>query len=753
MQHMKSNADLQSGGAHADDNLAGLADYRMQELLLHEVLPRLGPAALAHLRATCRSLQSLLDSELCSESWSKAAQRILPGWLHGLPWAPAAASADLLNRSVAPSQSLQHKQTHLSGPSTVAKDAQQTRSGTTGHACQVPTEHTGDAPWGVDEHATGVQQLLRRKVSLLKRLAQPARISCLKVKPRQDTTKGRELWSPCGTWLAMQQYDEKVVGNDKRTWVTLVTSNHAPLECYLSQACSLVVGDMTTMRAQRVCSIPKGRFLALEWLPGSSWLVWAKSDNLYKSTSRQSIFCLDVATGKRHQRRDKPYRVNWLAHRPCIAATAGLMACAEEHKIQLLKLPSLEPMASFGDSLAKGSFVAAMSFDPSAAYIAVCWGRNTCQHPGFLLPGRPGLPPSFDNFDETLKPGLGCAFRLEVFHVSTMKRQLQLYSASKPCCTWSPVKPLLLIASDCIRILDAVAGTYVSVAVEPSDHSKVADTWSADGSMLALQGRQIGSGDRQDHPWACFFILPNGIIYSMFRWEACDPVVTCIDSDVPPACLVDLLLSCPLYGFYLVKDIRNMLAACTSVPRYRPDCQELYRSHGGHWVVAQPLHRTRCGPTKLLQLDLDHASRSARLHLVPCGAVPQSSRPVWHPLPEADGIYALIGEDHDVWLVDGQHHRLLQHWEGSKLLRSDTSVAAGTHRPDTWQRISWSEDGTKLLLVSSGNVIAIDFDSLLSANLDLPLRPVVRGSDRVRRVWKRLLGDKEFEEEISCLNY
>ena len=45
----------------------GLADYKMIEPLVQEVLPRLGLANLAHLRACCSSLHSLLVSELCSQ--------------------------------------------------------------------------------------------------------------------------------------------------------------------------------------------------------------------------------------------------------------------------------------------------------------------------------------------------------------------------------------------------------------------------------------------------------------------------------------------------------------------------------------------------------------------------------------------------------------------------------------------------------------------------------------------------------------
>ncbi len=751
MQHMESNADLQRGGAHADDSLAGLADYRMQELLLHEVLPRLGPAALAHLRATCRSLESLLDSELCSESWYTAAKRILPGCQH----VPARdrknrddTSARVLDPSGKPSQisqKLQHQQADLPGTSMVAQDPQQTRSG---HACLLPTNSAKKSSWLLDKHAVRVQQLLRHKSTLLKRLAQPARISCFTVKPRQDTTKGRELWSPCGTWLAMQQYDEEVVEGHSCKW-QLFKSDAAPPGYHVSQACSLMVGNMTTMRACRLCSIPKGSFLALAWLPGSSWLVWAKSHNIDDGTSGQSIFCLDVATGKRHQRMDKPWRVNWLQHAPCIFATARVMACAEEDQVQLLRLPSLKPMASFADSWHKGAYVAAVSLDSSGAYIAICWGHNAFQ--------PCGIPPDFWDFDEFLQepksPDLSCAFRLSVFHVPTMKRQFQLYSASKPRCSWSPVKSRLLIASDCIRILDAEAGTYVRVAIEPSECSRIAGAWTLEGGMAVMRGRQIGSGDQRQPSEACFVILANGIIFATIRSQAGGPILTDIDGDIvinPPACLLDMVRLYPAYGGYLFKDIQNILRACQHPPR--PHSWEFYSQLGGHCVVAPPLCRTNSGPIKLIQLDIDFATRSASSHLVPCNPVPQSSTPVWYPLQEACGVYALIGEDYDVWVVDGQHHRLLQHWEGRKLMRSETCVSAGKPMPQTWHRISWSSDGTKLLLVSSNIVTAIDFGFPLSASPALPLRPPVRENDRSRGILKRFFGE-EVEEEISCLDY
>ncbi len=558
----------------------------------------------------------------------------------------------------------------------------------------------------------------------------------MEVHARQATDKFEGLWSPCGNWLAMQQTDENLAFHYR--WHQPPGSTEPSY--YFTRTSSLVVANMTTMRAHRLCSDLQGRFLGLEWLPGSSWLVWAKSHNLDDSVSCQSIFCLDVATGERRHRLDKLYRVKGFDRPPHFATRARLMACAEEHKVQLLKLPSLEPTVSFGSSLPEGTYVAALSFDPAAIYIAICWGHNA----GCLS----GIPPKFwEGKQQPPSTEFGCRFRLDIFNISTMAHCHSSFLSSRPCSLWSPVESSLLVATESICIVNPAARTCVNVSIRPLHCSEVRGAWSANGSTAILRGWHTSSKDDADDRAAWFVILSNGTIISKIKVEAHGPVLIAGDCAVKfSPKLLDVLPTFEVYYAGLYKDIQNIVGAHACIC----DPKKLHLSDSGHWVVAPPLHHDGISPVMLVQLDIDFAARLATSHFVPCSPVPISSRPVWHPCPEAYHVYALIGENYDVWLIDGQQHRLLQHWDGSKLLRTvpfiDTSDC--TTLP-TWQRMSWSNDGTKLLLVSSAFVTAIDFHFLLSAGRAWPLVDWHGLYDWFQSVWQWFLAE-ERQEKIYC---
>ncbi len=155
MESLMTAALHSSNNKHADPNslCTGLADYSMQEPLLHGILPHLRPAALARLRATCTSLRSLLDSELCSEAWFEAAKHLLPGiqQLQAHDW--HATESESLR--IASSETSQHQPAGSSSPSKATTSPKWSRDG---HACQLTHAPAAQLPL---EHPERVQQLLR----------------------------------------------------------------------------------------------------------------------------------------------------------------------------------------------------------------------------------------------------------------------------------------------------------------------------------------------------------------------------------------------------------------------------------------------------------------------------------------------------------------------------------------------------------------------------------------------------------------
>ena len=131
-------------------------------------------------------------------------------------------------------------------------------------------------------HPLRVQQLLQEQAALLQSLAQGGSISCLPVTDPASCTS-METWSPCGTWIVMQQYQPS---KDSR----------------------LIIWNTVTGATQDMVEFCQGHFLKVAWLPASPWLLWVKSHDQEREFTYQSIYCLNVATGERHERLNRPYR-------------------------------------------------------------------------------------------------------------------------------------------------------------------------------------------------------------------------------------------------------------------------------------------------------------------------------------------------------------------------------------------------------------------------------------------------------------
>ena len=250
-----------------------LTDSQMQEPLLCRVFPCLELMTLAHLQASCRPMRALLDSELCGDIWLHAAQHLPPRHqqMHVDPWQPVSR--------------LQHQNVHqhqlwlMLHPSSVSSwvrlpqlqpeelqeivDSEVPAPGYAQQLCHQKPEaprkrhlqkQEGHRPAAQPRqqasascpvHVT-VQQQLRIQAALLMSLSQGSRITSLLIKPGACTLM--ELWSPCGGWVAMQQWPS-----------------------------TLVICDMDSDTAQQINELPEGFYLKMAWQPATCWLLWVKA--------------------------------------------------------------------------------------------------------------------------------------------------------------------------------------------------------------------------------------------------------------------------------------------------------------------------------------------------------------------------------------------------------------------------------------------------------------------------------------------
>lgn len=86
----------------------------------------------------------------------------------------------------------------------------------------------------------------------------------------------------------------------------------------------------------------------------------------------------------------------------------------------------------------------------------------------------------------------------------------------------------------------------------------------------------------------------------------------------------------------------------------------------------------------------------------------------WHPGPWSTHIYAITTASGSVYLMDAKQHRCIRKWSRSELARPSSSSL------DAPLQLSWSPDGTQLLVLGAGCICMLSFanepSSILSAN-------------------------------------
>ena len=648
----------------------GLLDYKMQELVLQEVLPRLGLASLTHLRACCRSLQSLLDSTLCSSVWFPAAQHHLPSrhQMHRMmdlpsrflkPHQQAVAAVSATNHDT-PQQQLQQ---HHQQPQQQNKQQQQSRS-----ADAPAAKHPGNASQEPDDslrHPVRIQQFLLEQAALLRRLSQGGGMTFLPISAGVYTSL--ELWSPCSTWVAMQQYRPNA-------------------------ASSLVIWNTVTGAAQDMVELPRGHFLNVAWLPDSSCLAWVKSHDEAREYTEQSIFCLDVATGQRHQLLNQPYRHWHHKRKPIISASGGLLAYVVNNCVKVSRLPNLEDTATLSSRLHPRPSVAAMSFNPAATHIAITWDGQ------------------WDTGNEEAPP-----LCLEIFATDTQSRCFCMPFNVAVWCSWNPTIHHLLILSsgEGLAMLDVNASRLTPIPIRNNRPLRAASAWTTNGSMAIIRELKPSRGDSTD-PTEYVAVRCDGTVGFTWTYGSCGPkfaqeVSTSLSH---PQGMPDGL---DKYRFHracsmdLDKEISDILNDRSSAAKQNP---RDHISACGRLKVELPSPAVAISRhAGLSHFSIDYLAHSATKHNVVSDLMRGCSAPIWHPSLVGSRIYALTGPEQDVWLVDGHQHRVLQHWQGQDLQQRASCASKAKQAGSKWQRASWSENGARLLLVGDRAIIALDFCS------------------------------------------
>ena len=665
----------------------GLADYKMQEPMLQEVLPHLGLANLARLRACCSRLHSLLASEPCAQIWLSAAQHHPP-------------SRHLMQRLTSQAPSIMPHQQASSSDSAIDQSAlqqqqQQERleqSAPEDKAVANPPCDASSSPLQLQ-----VQRLLQEQGALLRKLSQGGSMSNMQVPLAVRAGPSSETWSPCNTWVA-------IVMEESYPWDTAGST--------------LWIWNRVTGATQKMELVPQSHILTVAWLPASSYLVWVKGDACDGASNRahkythQSIFCLDVASQQKHQLLDQPCScqkrddksllalASASALKPVISASACLLAYVQIDCVKLLSLPHLEDIATLTLPVHPTPKVAAMSFNPAGTHIAITWDGKQ----------------DFVNF--TMEPQAP-PFQLDVFATDRQSRRFNMPWRSKTAIwySWNPtISHLLMVSSDeeGLAMLDVDACTLTPFPGWNAGVRRDESPWTADGSMAIVCGsnpRDPLSGRRlEDTEYNT--VLCNGTL--AFKWIYGTQGPRFLQDNgttpTPPQGMQDDYRYHRVCLLNLYKETDEMYFQ--SSQRHRE-----YLSTCGHLVVTYPrLDRDEKEPDgngELVHLDMDYGAHTATEHLVTAGfrSIPRSSLPIWHPSPAGQRIYAVIGQRYDVWLIDGQQHRVLRHWRGKDLLRHTPCAIVPLMRTTSWHRLSWSEDGTKLLLVGYQISIAIDFCS------------------------------------------
>ena len=477
------------------------------------------------------------------------------------------------------------------------------------------------------------------------------------------------VWSPCGTRVAISQY----IGWHPRPY-------------------TLTIWNLATGNVQVLAKVPFCHDLHMAWVSGTSWLVWVESSpGADQRHSCQRWRCLDAVTKEEHAVSGQPFEDMRIIR---AVGRASLMACVDNLSVVLLTLPDLKPA---GTLRSDRRVVLDMQFDFTASHIAITWGSQDLGHQG----------------------GSACGGRVDVFSTGTHTSCFRMLSHDVGSeVQWSPASAHLLILSD-HRVhmlgLTPLKCTAVPIRASPDD---AAFGWVANGSMAIVEG--VGARDcyyTATHEY--FAILPDGTVGFTFVYTEHGPVFP-IGHDKSP-----IALQGPLSNFRFHRASKAGLELETQdildrspVPIKLSMWSMRHFSICQRSIVTKPLQSQHGWVSAPIQLDLDFEAHTVRECRVPCGPVPASAFDfmkawaIWHPSPMVSKVYALAGRGHDLWLIDGQQHKVLHHWQGKDLLKcAHIKDAAVLETNSTWQRGTWSHSGASLLMVGKWAIIAIDFGS------------------------------------------
>ena len=529
-----------------------------------------------------------------------------------------------------------------------------------------------------------VQQLLRQQAALLRKLQEGARV-VLKPIHGKSVMKSA-MWSPCGRWVALQQVQPQ---------------SH------------LIIWDTQSNSSQEIMTLPQGHFLKIAWLPGTSWLLYVKTHNDVHEFTHQSIWCHDMASGEVRDLLDRPHRHWHGRHVPAVASTGHVMAYVHRVCIVLLELPFLNHRGTLSPAVCSMSNVAAMGFNAAAAQLAVCWQTNA-------VAANNG------------------AFCLDIFDLASHSRIFTLPCHSELNFCWSPTSSNLLISTGdevilldtanlCCRYLPKIPGHQG--ALHPPSQALL---WTAPGDM-ALVRSKFRVRPRYASISQCYAVQLDGRIMDSWPWPwpmRVGPqdvgLLVLPHRHVPgirDAWMVDTFWDAdppPLSPSALGSEV--FISRCTRLAVQLPN--DSWNPQHLDW---QTTHA-----------DIDSAGVVRKVLRMPLHGVQLSAVFVWHPAPASSRVYAVAGREHDVWLVDGHLHRVLQQWSGSALFATQQAPRkARQSAGHSWASITWSNDGAQLLLSCACTALVIDFQG--KSQLHAACRPAtVEKTSSFKRTWKAL---------------
>ncbi len=619
----------------------GLADHELWEPLLEYVLPHLRLVILGHLRASCRFLQSLLDSEHCHDIWFAAAWHLLPrsqqmpmqlqaedslyaysGSDAQKPQGPPDSSSNItpqqqqrqqLQPITVPNTALpcRMREQTADGDATAAdrpeqqqqQQQQQQLAPTTLQIGHNEQQHPGDCQATHLGKASSeisfqdVQSRLRAQAAFLRGLAETPSLIRLPANLDGDWSIMLELWSPCGVWVAMQR---------------------RKLQYALSHGTtSLIIWDTVSLLAQEVDELPDKQIFDIAWLPASSWLLCIQCLHWAWHAPRLAV-CFNVATGERHEHREGFQQVCTRQGKASIAATGKMMAYFHGTHVMLHTLPLLKhqhtlsnPMRDIpSDASAHGM---SLSFNPSGSHIAVCWARY--------------IGPMSDS-----------EYHLEIFDTVTgllclsmptmPSQQISEYS-------WSPAGSHLLITDSHMLDLtcNPVKCKHLDMGQTDAQPSPLA--WTADGSMAVILTSFVPNCQSVNwsgaSPWGRgTAVLCDGTIAEIVVAEISPSVVVRLANRVPT-----FLLDMPIaLQDHLASVVEGYLELYDTAPPFFSG----YSSACGRLKVRWQSWPQRC--LQLFHVALDLAACSMQRYDMPLSA---TSYPIWKPSPAATRIYAMVG--------------------------------------------------------------------------------------------------------------